>query len=67
MKEKYLRPTVINAGNLENEGLVPIVVAGVTAKAAAALLAGYVAGRAVSKVMKANPSIKMPSLATFGG
>lgn len=62
MKEKYLRPAVISAGTLEN-GIIPIAaVAGVTVKGALALLAGYMAGRAATKVMEARPHFKLPSL-----
>lgn len=59
MKEKYLRPAVVNAGTLEVEGIFPWAV---TATKAVALLAGFVAGRAATKVMKAHPSFKLPSL-----
>lgn len=62
MKETYQPPAIIRSDALEGEGIVPLVVAGVTVKAAAALLAGYVAGRAVAKVMDVRPSFKMPSL-----
>ena len=62
MKEKYTSPSVVSADSLSGEGLVPIAVAGVTVKAAAALLAGYAAGRAVTKAVGARPYFKMPSL-----
>ena len=65
MKEKYLRPAVVSAGNLEI-GIIPFAataaVAGVTVKGALALLAGYMAGRAATKVMEARPHFKLPSL-----
>ena len=60
MKEKYLRPAVVNAGTLKAEGLIPL--AGVTIVKAAALLAGYMAGRAATKVMEARPAFKLASL-----
>lgn len=65
MKEKYLRPAVVNAGTLEGAGITPLVVAGVTIKAAAALLAGFMAGKAATKVMDARPAFKLPSLTKF--
>lgn len=60
MKEKYLRPALVNAGTLEGEGIFPL--AAVTATKAAAILAGYAAGRVVKKVMDARPAFKLPSL-----
>ena len=59
MKEKYSRPAVVNAGTLEIEGIIPWAV---TATKAVALLAGFVAGRAATKVMEARPAFKLPSL-----
>lgn len=59
MKEKYLRPAVVNAGTLEIEGIIPWAV---TATKAVALLAGFVAGRAAAKAMKATPALRLPSL-----
>lgn len=68
MKEKYSSPMIVNAEIAEGkEGAFPFVVAGVTAKAAMALLAGYAAGRAVSKAVKASPNFKLPSLKMFRG
>ena len=66
MKEKYLRPAVVNAGNLEGDGAFPII-AGISLKAGLALLGGYAAGRAVSQAVKASPNFKLPSLKAFGG
>ena len=62
MKEKYLRPAVVNAGNLEGDGAFPII-AGISLKAGLALLGGYAASQAV----KASPNFKLPSLKAFGG
>ncbi|MBO6179185.1 MAG: hypothetical protein J6O04_08430 [Selenomonadaceae bacterium] len=67
MKKPYLAPTIINANNMLDKGIAPLVVAGVTIKSAAALLAGYAAGRAVAKAVKALPSFKLPNLKPFGG
>lgn len=66
MKEKYLRPVVINADTLEGIGIVPLVVAGVTIKGAAALLGGFLAARAATKAISARPVFKLPTL-TEGG
>ncbi|MBR0289779.1 MAG: hypothetical protein IJQ82_12450 [Selenomonadaceae bacterium] len=57
MKEKYLRPAVISAKDFEGEGIIPAALA-----PAAALLGGYVVGRAVAKVLDARPNFKLPSL-----
>lgn len=65
MKEKYLKPALVNAGTLEGEGLIPL--AAVTSVKAVALLAGFAAGRAVTKVMDARPAFKLPSLTKFEG
>lgn len=62
MKEKYLRPAVINADTLEGNGLVPLVIAGVTIKGAAALLGGFLAARAATKAISARPVFKLPTL-----
>lgn len=53
MKENYSRPTVTNA-DIESKvsELLPI----------AGMAAGYAAGRAITKAVKASPSIKLPSL-----
>ena len=59
MKEKYLRPEIVNAGTLEIEGIFPWAV---TATKAAALLAGLVAGRLATKAVEARPTFKLPSL-----
>lgn len=58
MKKTYSRPTVTNADLSETTPLAPwgVVVA------AAASMAGYAAGRAVTKAVKATPSIKLPAL-----
>lgn len=66
MKEKYLRPAVINADTLEGMGIVPLVIAGVTIKGAAALLGGFLAARAATKAISARPVFKLPTL-TEGG
>ena len=60
MKEKYLRPAVVNADTLELEGIFPL--AAVTATKAAALLAGLVVGRVATKLVEARPTFKLPSL-----
>ena len=53
MKEKYIRPQIVNFDAAENSnGWVPI----------AGLVAGYVAGRAVTKAMKAAPSRRLENL-----
>ena len=57
MKEKYLRPAVVNSGIIEREGIIPAALA-----PAAAPLGGYVVGRAVAKVLDARPNFKLPSL-----
>ena len=53
MKENYSRPQITNS-NLEvkNVELAP----------ALALAGGYAVGRAITKAVKASPSIKMPAL-----
>lgn len=61
MKEKYLRPAVINADTLEGNGIAPLAIAGVTIKGIAFLLGGFLAGKAVAKAM-ARPAFKLPSL-----
>ncbi|MBR0261735.1 MAG: hypothetical protein IJQ85_08085 [Selenomonadaceae bacterium] len=58
MKEKYLRPAIINSGTLEGNGIVPFALA---AKGVAALLGGFVLGKAAAKAM-ARPTFKLPSL-----
>ena len=65
MKEKYLRPVVVNAEILEDKGVAPLALAGVTIKGIAFLLGGFLAGKAVAKAM-ARPAFKLPSL-TKGG
>lgn len=60
MKEKYLRPAIVNSGTLE--GIVPL---GMFPAAAVALVGGYAAGRVVKKLLDARPSIKLPSLKSF--
>lgn len=62
MKEKYLRPAVINANTLEGNGVAPLVVAGVTITKAAALLGGFLAARLATKAVEARPLFKLPSL-----
>lgn len=53
MKEKYIRPQVINSDVMENSnGWIPVL----------GLLAGYAAGRAVTNAMKAAPSRKLENL-----
>lgn len=59
MKETYLRPTIVNAEAFEIEGIIPWAV---TATKAVALLAGYMAGRAATKIMEARPVFKLPTL-----
>lgn len=61
MKEKYLRPAVVNADTLEGNGVAPLALAGVTIKGVAFLLGGFLAGKAVAKAM-ARPAFKLPSL-----
>ena len=61
MKEKYLRPAVIDANTLEGNGVPPLVIAGVTIKGIAALLGGFLLGKAAAKAM-ARPTFKLPSL-----
>ena len=61
MKEKYLRPAVVSAETLEGNGITPLVVAGVTIKGIAALLGGFLLGKAAAKAM-ARPAFKLPSL-----
>ena len=58
MKETYSRPTVTNA---ELSEVTPLAPWGVIA-AAAATMAGYASGRAVTKAAEARPSIKLPAL-----
>lgn len=54
MKEKYIRPQIVNFDAAENlSGVIPAV---------AATVAGYAAGRAVTKAMKAAPSRKLENL-----
>ncbi len=62
MKEKYLRPAVVDANTLEGNGIVPLVIAGVTIKGAAMLLGGFLAARAATKAVQARPVFKLPSL-----
>lgn len=53
MKEKYIRPQIVNFDAAENTtGWVP----------ALGLLAGFAAGRAVTKAVKASPSRKLENL-----
>ena len=61
MKEKYFRPAVIDANTLEGNGVTPLVIAGVTIKGIAALLGGFLLGKAAAKAM-ARPAFKLPSL-----
>lgn len=61
MKEKYIRPTVVSNQVLEGEGVVPLAAFG----GAAALLAGYAAGRAVTSAMNVNPVSKIPSIKVY--
>ena len=65
MKEMYLRPAVVSADNLEGREIMPL--AAVTSVKALALLAGYAAGRVVTKVVEARPSFKLPSLTEIRG
>ena len=62
MKEQYSSPTIVGSNATEGDGLIPL--AAVTITGAAALLAGYAAGRAVTKVMEARPSIRLPYINT---
>ena len=57
MKEKYLRPAVVNANTVNGEGIIPAALA-----PAAALLGGYVVGRLVAKALDARPKFKLPAL-----
>ncbi len=66
MKDKYSRPVIVSSEAIEGDGITPLVVAGVTIKAAAALLGGFMAGRAATKIMKASPAFKMPGLKILG-
>lgn len=64
MKEKYLRPTVVNAGNLdatiiESESVAPAVAA------ILGLMGAYALGRKITSAVKASPSFKLPSLTKF--
>lgn len=53
MKEMYKRPVVINSDSLaNNNGVFPAV----------AVLAGYVAGRAVTNAIKASPVTKLQGI-----
>ena len=53
MKEKYIRPQVVNYNAAENaDGWVPV----------AGLLVAYAAGRAVTHAMKAAPSRRLENL-----
>ncbi len=55
LKKTYSRPTITSDSSIENqESAVPWV--------AAALLGGYVAGRAATKLMDARPITQKPSL-----
>ena len=49
MKERYLRPAIVNAGTFENNGVLPILEA-----IAAAAGAGHVLGRSLKKVFGAT-------------
>lgn len=60
MKESYCRPMIVSAKSTDGEGLIPL--AAVTITGASALLAGYAVGRAVTKVMEARPSMRLPTL-----
>lgn len=59
MKEKYLRPAIVNANTLYGEGIIPL---GAAAAPAAALLAGYAVGRVATKLLDARPAFKLSSL-----
>lgn len=54
MKEKYSRPQITNS-NLEVNHVEVL-------PAAAALAGAYALGRAITKAVKASPSIKLPAL-----
>ena len=54
MKEKYIRPQVVNFDVAENStGLLPAIFA---------TAAGYAAGRALTNAIKASPSRKLENL-----
>ena len=55
MKETYSRPIIADYNSLEEKNLAPFA-------AGAAMLGGYAAARAVTKAVKAAPTIKLPSL-----
>jgi len=57
MKEKYLRPSIVNANKLNGEGIIPAALA-----PAAALVGAYVFGRVIAKALEARPAFKLPSL-----
>lgn len=61
MKKTYSRPTITSDSSIENqEGAMPLVVGALAG--AAATVGGYVAGRAVTKLMDARPITQKPSL-----
>ena len=53
MKETYSRPTITNADIESRVEAIPAIVG---------MAVGYAAGRALTKAVKAAPSIKLPSL-----
>lgn len=55
MKENYSRPIVATPDLPEEKNLAPFA-------AGVAMLGGYAAARAVTKAVKAAPSIKLPAL-----
>jgi len=65
MKERYIRPTIVGTQAVDSEGIVPLAVVGPAIGPAAALLAGFAAGRAVASAMKANPVSKIPNIKAY--
>ena len=60
MKEKYLRPAVINADTLESNGVLPVLQA-----IASAATAGYALGKSLKKVFGVlHPVEKISTLTT---
>lgn len=58
MKEKYIRPVVVNSDVMDNLALPPALVTGATAVA-------FAVARAATKTMKAAPYVKLPNLTPF--
>lgn len=59
MKEKYLRPAVVNADTTKGNGVLPVLEA-----ITAAATAGYVLGKSLKKVFGVTNSIKKLSSLT---